>query len=64
MSGKPTGNIRIGRKFTEVEKDDPKFLNEIAHLPMCGSDHSIQVYFGGFCDECGKTWTLTDMRSQ
>jgi len=55
---KPSGNIRLGRRFTEEEKNDSSFLKIIANLPMCESDHYILMRFGGYCQDCGKVWEL------
>lgn len=62
-NGCPVGNLRLGRRFTEAERNDPVFLGIVANLPMCASDHSLLIRFGGECEECGKVWGLLDLRT-
>lgn len=56
--GKPVGNVRLGRRFTPEELNDPAFLVWVETMPICQEDHSILIRFGGTCESCNKTWSL------
>jgi hypothetical protein len=58
MFGKPAGNVKLGRKFTDDERNDPFFLIFVARMKVCTEDHWLLARFGGTCEVCGKVWDL------
>jgi hypothetical protein len=58
MRGKPVGNVRLGRRFTPEELNDPAFLAMVETLPICTEDHGFLMRFGGTCECCGKAWGM------
>ena len=58
MFGKPSGNVKLGRRFTLDECVDPFFLSSVARMKVCMEDHWLIMRFGGTCEACGKVYNL------